>query len=197
MDCYKHFSTIFFFLKIQVTNWVRGILVTFRNQSSLTKVTSGITLNSLLCSFTSIIFLTYLKKAYAILFWKLFFMFDCCEPEEGCCGGRERMVVGFIDTKVVSPNPTHGKVQSIHHYEIKFVSDLRQVCRFLRVLWVSSINKTDCHDITEILLSGVKHHNSYSNLEPVEFSKYVCFIRSSNARPNNKFNQKCDILPEI
>jgi hypothetical protein len=32
---------------------------------------------------------------------------------------------------------------------IKFVSDLRQVGGFLRV---SSINKTDCQDITEILL---------------------------------------------
>ena len=40
----------------------------------------------------------------------------------------------------------------------KFVSDLRQVSGFLRVLRfspgtpVSSTNKTDCHDITEILL---------------------------------------------
>jgi len=28
-------------LKIQVTNWVREILVTFENQSSMTKVTSA------------------------------------------------------------------------------------------------------------------------------------------------------------
>ena len=35
---------------------------------------------------------------------------------------------------------------------IKFVSHLRQVGGFLRVLWVSSTNKTDIHDITEILL---------------------------------------------
>jgi hypothetical protein len=40
----------------------------------------------------------------------------------------------------------------VQHYVIKFVSDLRQVSGFLRVLLVSSINKTDCHDITEILL---------------------------------------------
>jgi hypothetical protein len=34
-----------------------------------------------------------------------------------------------------------------------FVSDLQQVCGFLRVLNpVSSTNKTDRHDITEILL---------------------------------------------
>jgi hypothetical protein len=32
-----------------------------------------------------------------------------------------------IITKVVSSNPIHGEVYSIH-YVIKFVSDLRQVC---------------------------------------------------------------------
>jgi hypothetical protein len=41
---------------------------------------------------------------------------------------------------------------SIQHYVIKFISDLRQVDGFLRVLSVSSTNKTDRHDITEILL---------------------------------------------
>jgi hypothetical protein len=53
------------------------------------------------------------------------------------------MVVGFttptqavpITTKVVSSNPVHGEVYSIQHYVIKFVSDLRQVGGFLRVLW--------------------------------------------------------------
>ena len=37
-----------------------------------------------------------------------------------------------ITTKVVSSNPVHGKVYSIQHYVIKFVSDLRQVNGFLR-----------------------------------------------------------------
>jgi hypothetical protein len=46
-------------------------------------------------------------------------------------------------------NPVHGEVYSIQHYVIKFVSDF---------LWfspgtpVSSTNKTDRHNITEILL---------------------------------------------
>jgi hypothetical protein len=31
-------------------------------------------------------------------------------------------------------NPTHGKVYSIQHYLIKFVSDLRQVGGFLQVV---------------------------------------------------------------
>jgi hypothetical protein len=46
----------------------------------------------------------------------------------------DRMVVGFtvlITTKVVSSNPVHGKVYSIQHYVMKFVSDLRKVCGFL------------------------------------------------------------------
>ena len=38
-----------------------------------------------------------------------------------------------ITINVVSLNPTHGKVYSIQHYMIKFVSDLRQVGAFLQV----------------------------------------------------------------
>jgi hypothetical protein len=34
----------------------------------------------------------------------------------------------------VSSDPVHGEMYSIQHYVIKFVSDLRQVCGFLRVL---------------------------------------------------------------
>jgi hypothetical protein len=49
---------------------------------------------------------------------------------------------------IVSSNQAHGEVYSIQHYVIKFVSDLWQVDGFL---WVFSTNKTDCHDITEIL----------------------------------------------
>jgi hypothetical protein len=45
-----------------------------------------------------------------------------------------------------------GEVYSIQHYVIKFVSDLRQVGRFSLCTPVSSTNKTDCHNITEILL---------------------------------------------
>jgi hypothetical protein len=36
--------------------------------------------------------------------------------------------------KVVSSNPVHGEVYSNQHDVIKFVSDLRQVSGFLRVL---------------------------------------------------------------
>ena len=59
-------------------------------------------------------------------------------------GGRDRMVVRFTTTymesvpitiKVVSLNPANGKMYSIQHYVIKFVSDLRQFSGFLQVLW--------------------------------------------------------------
>jgi hypothetical protein len=52
-----------------------------------------------------------------------------------------------VTTKAVSSNPVHGEVYSIQHYVIKFVSDL-----FTPGTPVSSINKTDRRDITEILL---------------------------------------------
>jgi hypothetical protein len=57
-----------------------------------------------------------------------------------------------IATKVVSLNPTHSEVYSIqHYYMIEFVSDLWQIGDFLSTL-VSSTNKTDRHNITEMLL---------------------------------------------
>ena len=56
-----------------------------------------------------------------------------------------------ITTEVVSSNPAHGEVYSIQHYVIKFVSDLRQVGGFCRVLRVPPQIKLT-HDITKILL---------------------------------------------
>jgi hypothetical protein len=57
-----------------------------------------------------------------------------------------------ITTKVVSLIPIHGEVYSTQHYVIKFVSDLQHVGGFLTGTLVSSTNKTDRHDITEILM---------------------------------------------
>ena len=56
-----------------------------------------------------------------------------------------------ITTKVVSSNPAHGDVYLIQLYVIQFVCDLQQVGGFPKVLKVST-NKSDLHDITEILL---------------------------------------------
>ena len=55
----------------------------------------------------------------------------------------------LITTEVVSSYPAHGKVCSIQHYVIQFISDLRQVGGFLRF---PPLKKIDRHDITEILL---------------------------------------------
>jgi hypothetical protein len=49
----------------------------------------------------------------------------------------------------------HGEVYSIQHYVIQFVSDLRRVGDFLRVLQFPTPIKTDRRDITEILLKVV------------------------------------------
>jgi hypothetical protein len=43
-------------------------------------------------------------------------------------------------------------VYSIQHFEIKFVSDLQQIGGFSRYTPVSSTNKTDLHDMKDILL---------------------------------------------
>jgi hypothetical protein len=51
-------------------------------------------------------------------------------------------------TNVLRSNPTHGDVFSIQLYLIKFVYDFGQVGDFP----VFSINKTECNDISEILL---------------------------------------------
>ena len=57
--------------------------------------------------------------------------------------GRDRMVVGIMTTcainayhhyKVMSYTLAHGEVNSIKHYEINFVSDLRQDGGFLQIL---------------------------------------------------------------
>ena len=67
-----------------------------------------------------------------------------------------------ITTKVVSSNPAQGRVSTIH-YMIKIATG-----RWFSP--VSSTNKTDCHDITEILLKvvlNVKHNKG--NSDPTSF----------------------------
>jgi hypothetical protein len=89
------------------------------------------------------------------------------------------MVFGFattymqsvsITTNVVSSNPVHGEVYSIQYYVIKFVSDWRQVGGFSPGIPVSFTNKTKLHDVIEIYLKNVKHHN------PNPFSFVHCVV---------------------
>ena len=56
-----------------------------------------------------------------------------------------------ITTNIVNLNPT----QVIKYYVIKFVSDMWQIGGLFLGILVSSTNKTDHHDITEILLKVV------------------------------------------
>ena len=56
-----------------------------------------------------------------------------------------------ITTKNVCSNLAHDEVYSIQHYVIKFVGDLRQVGGFPGIP-ISSTNKTEHHDIAEIML---------------------------------------------
>ena len=55
-----------------------------------------------------------------------------------------------ITTNVVSSNPSHGKVYSMQHLMIKFVSVLRQVDGVLQELRFLPPIKLTGHDITEI-----------------------------------------------
>ena len=76
----------------------------------------------------------------------------------GGCRGRDHIVVGFTTTYAIGPyhhwccgfNSRSGR--GVQHYVIKFVSDLRQVNGFLPGPPVSFNNKSDCHNITELLL---------------------------------------------
>ena len=81
----------------------------------------------------------------------------CIQVQRGCC---DHIVVGFTTTCAISAYlhlcwEYEVYMYLIQHYVIKFVTDL------LTGQWfspVSSTNKTDLHDITEILLSDIKYH---------------------------------------
>ena len=79
-----------------------------------------------------------------------------------------------ITSKVVSSNPAHGEVYSIQLYVIKFVSHL---WKFSSGTPVSSINKTDRHDTTEILLKvALNTITLIRTLRANEFLQYCCLI---------------------
>jgi hypothetical protein len=82
-----------------------------------------------------------------------------------------------ITFKVVSSNPAHGEVYSIQLYVIKFVSHL---WKFSSGTPVSSINKTDRHDTTEILLKvALNTITLIRTLRANEFLQYCCLINYS------------------
>ena len=92
--------------KVRVMLIIEDPAVTMQCRTSITlflysKYCRSITLDSLLCSFTSISFLTHIKEEYEILFWKLFFYVRLLWTRR-CCGGLDRMVVGFTTMQSVS-----------------------------------------------------------------------------------------------
>ena len=52
----------------------------------------------------------------------------------------------------ITTNAVSSRTSDVQQYVIKFVSDLRLVSGICLCTPVFSTNKTDCHDITEILL---------------------------------------------
>jgi len=98
-------------------------------------------------------------------------------------GHRGRMVVGFITTwadtayHLAGWNPAHSELYSIQHYVT--------ICGrswFSPGTMVFSTNKTDRHNITEILLIwfiGTKHHNHNPRKSLPPFSHLKTFWRET------------------
>ena len=80
-----------------------------------------------------------------------------------------------ITTDVESSNLDQGEVRN--HYVIKFVSDLRQVCGPP----VSSTNKTDCHNITEIYQTQSNKQTNIYRYYNVKVSYFELFPGSASA----------------
>ena len=74
---------------------------------------------------------------------------------------------------------------------IKFVSDLRQVGGFSAGPPVSSTNKTDCHDIADILLKVALNtiSNKQTNNQTIV---EILFLLVNSRRTNNKLSIKAE-----
>ena len=89
-------------------------------------------------------------------------------------GRRDRMVVVFITTYAIGAYHHWCEFESrsgrgVQHYVIKFVSDLRQVSGFLRVLWFPPPIKLTAMIYLYIVESAVKHHKTKPNFEIVYY----------------------------
>ena len=109
-------------------------------------------------------------------------------------------IYNYLCNQCISPhassNPAHGEVYSILHYVIKLsVTCGRSVVFSGYSGPVSSINKTDCHDITEILLKVAliwfKHivlSNIYNMIEHKFYNLYEVLSKVSLEHPNPNLN---------
>ena len=143
----------------------------------------SVMLDSLSCSFTSISFLNTCN---------IYLRIRSARGRRG----HDRMVVEFTTTCAIGVyhhwcfgfEPRSGL--GVQHYVIKFVSDLWQVGGFLEGHPVSSTNKTDRHDITEILLKVAdKHHktNQRSARFPYQ-TMFASFNKTLNYLAFQSFN---------
>ena len=106
----------------------------------------------------------------------------------GCCGCER--IYNFLCnycTKVVSLNPGDREVYTTQHNVIKFVSDLQLISGFLPIPLISSINKTDCHDITEILWKVVLNI-IIPNWFPMNWIRMTRNTSLTSSRLHNKTN---------
>ena len=102
--------------------------------------------------------------------------------------GHDRMVVGFtttymqslpITTKIVSSSLAHGKVYSIQHYVITFVSDLRQVGGFLRVFrFPPPIKLTATIYYWYIVESSIRNHTPRGLLRQIWLYYWLVSVNS-------------------
>ena len=97
--------------------------------------------------------------------------------------GRDRMVLGFTITYVISAYH-HWSCEfesrsgwGVQHYVIKFDSDLRQVDGFSPGTPVSYTNKTDRHDITEILLKVALNTIKQTYKQTISFLKIFLILK--------------------
>ena len=89
------------------------------------------------------------------------------------------MVVGFTTTYAISAYH-HWCCQfesrsgcGVQHYVIKFVSDLWQVCGFLRVLQFPPPTKLTPRYNWNIVESGVKHHQANKQINNIHLISYI------------------------
>jgi hypothetical protein len=71
----------------------------------------------------------------------------------------------------MSSNPAHGEVYTIQHYVIKVCQRLVTGRWFFPGTLVSSTNKTDCHNIAEILLKVVLNTITITPLQSKLYTK--------------------------
>jgi hypothetical protein len=107
----------------------------------------------------------------------------------GRCG-LDHMVVGFTTTYAISAYHhwccefESLSERGVHHYVIKFVSELRQLVVFSGSSGL--INKTDCHDVTEILLKVSLYTTKQTNKWMMHGENYLVIQYSSTVFINIK-----------